>query len=91
MSHSIYDLISVINSSSTIPTRASFDLCLLGVPPVNKVCANSSFKRSLMVVAFTLWNNYDLDIRWLTFDSFHNKKIIDDETLSETLCRLIMC
>ena len=48
--------------SMTIRTRASFDPCLLCVPPISKTCANSFFERSFVYVAPTLWNALDLDI-----------------------------
>ena len=59
------DLIRFNVRSTTIRTRVSFDLCLLCVPPppINKMCPNSFFDRSLMYVAQTLWNALDLDIR----------------------------
>ena len=53
-----------------IRTRASFDLCLLCVPPIRKTCANSFFDRSFVYAAPTLWNALDLDIRLLQFDNF---------------------
>ena len=37
------DLIRLNVKSTTIRTRASFDPCLLCVPPISKTCANSSF------------------------------------------------
>ena len=46
-------------------TRASFDPCLLCVPPISKTCANSFFDRSFVYAAPTLWNALDLDIRLL--------------------------
>ena len=48
--------------STTIRTRASFDPCLLCVPPISKTCANSFFDRSFVYAAPTLWNALDLDI-----------------------------
>ena len=51
-------------------TRASFDPCLLCVPPISKTCANSLFDRSFVYAAPTLWNALDLDIRLLPFDTF---------------------
>ena len=56
--------------STTIPTRASFDPCLLCVPPISKTCANSFFGRSIVCAAPTLWNALDLDIILLPFDTF---------------------
>ena len=58
----------------TIRTCASFDPCLLCVPPISKMCANSFFDQSCMYAAPTLWNALDLDIRLLPFNAF--KKII---------------
>ena len=55
---------------TTIRTRASFDPCLLCVPPISKTCANSFFDRSFVYAAPTLWNALDLDIRLLPFDAF---------------------
>ena len=46
----------------TFRTRASFDPCLLCVPPISKTCANSFFDRSFVYAAPTLWNALDLDI-----------------------------
>ena len=64
------DLIRLNVKSTTIRTRASFDPCLLGVPPISKTCANSFFDRSFVYAAPTLWNALDLDIRLLPFDTF---------------------
>ena len=55
--------------STTIRTRASFDPCLLCVPPIRKTCDNSFFDRSFVYAAPTLWNYIDLDIRLLPFDT----------------------
>ena len=75
------DLNSVNDKSTTVRTRASFDPCLLCVPPISKTCANSFFDRSFVCAAPTLWNSIDLDIRLLPFDVF--KKI--QTSLSEVL------
>ena len=64
------DLIRLNVKSTTIRTRASFDPCLLCVPPISKTCANSFFDRSFVYAAPTLWNALDLDIRLLPFDTF---------------------
>ena len=64
------DLIRYNVKSTTIRTRASFDHCLLCVPPISKRCANSFFDRSVVYAALTLWNALDLDIRLLPFDAF---------------------
>ena len=73
---------------TTIRTRASFDPCLLCVPPISKTCANSFFDRSFVYAAPTLWNALDLDIRLLPFDTFQKK--CQDTSLSEVLCKLIL-
>ena len=44
------DLIRFNVTSTTIRTRASFDPCLLCVPPISKMCANSFFDRSLCML-----------------------------------------
>ena len=59
--------------STTIHTRASFDPCLLCVPPISKTCSNSFFDRSFVYAALTLWNPLDLDIRLLPFDAFKKR------------------
>ena len=59
------DLIRLNVKSTTIRTRASFDPCLLCVPPISKTCANFFFDRSFVYVVPTLWNVLDLDIRLL--------------------------
>ena len=64
------DSIRLNVKSTTIRTRASFDPCLLCVPPISKTCANSFFDRSFVYAAPTLWNALDLDIRLLPFDTF---------------------
>ena len=56
------DLIRFNVKCMTIRTRASFDPCLLCVPPISKMCANSFFDRSFMYAAPTLWNALDIDI-----------------------------
>ena len=82
----ICDLIRLNVKSTTI--RASFDPCLLCVPPISKTCANSFFDRSFVYAAPTLWNALDLDIRLLPFDAF--KKKSQDTSLSEVFCKLIL-
>ena len=67
------DLIRLNVKSTTIRTRASFDPCLLCVPPISKTCANSFFDRSFVYAAPTLWNALDLDIRLLRFDAFKKR------------------
>ena len=59
--------------STTICTRASFDPCLLCVPPISKTCANSFFDRPFMYATPTLWNALDLEIRLLPFDAFKKR------------------
>ena len=59
--------------STTICTRASFDPCLLCVPPISKTCANSFFDRSFVYADPTLWNALDLHIRLLSFDAFKKR------------------
>ena len=67
------DLIRINVKSTAIRTRASFDPCLLCVPPISKTCANSFFDRSFVYAAPTLWNALDLDIRLLPFDAFKKR------------------
>ena len=67
------DLIRLNVKSTTIRTRASFDPCLLCVPPISKTYANSFFDRSFVYAAPTLWNTLDLDIRLLPFDAFKKR------------------
>ena len=40
-----------------------FDPCLLCVPPISKMCANSLIDGSFMYAIPTVWNALDLDIR----------------------------
>ena len=82
------DLIRLNVKSTTIRTRASYDPCLLCVPPICKTSANSLFDRSFVYPAPTLWNALDLDIRLLPFDTFLKKS--QDTSLSEVLCKLIL-
>ena len=79
----LYDLIRLNVKSTTIRTRASFDPCLLCVPPISKTCANSLFDRYFVYAAPTLWNAIELDIRLLPFDTF--KKYLYDISVS-TMC-----
>ena len=81
------DLIRLNVKSTTIRTRASFDPCLLCVPPISKTCTNSFFDRSCVYAAPTLWNALDLDIRLLPFDT---KKKCQDTSLSEVFFKLIL-
>ena len=67
----VCDLIRFNVKSTTIRTRASFDPCLLCVPPISKTCANSFFDRSFMYAAPTLCNVPDLDI--ILFDAFKKR------------------
>ena len=82
------DLIRLNVTSTTIRTRASFDPCLLCVPPISKTCANSFIDRSFVYAAPTLWTALDLDIRLLPFDTF--KKKCQYTSLSEVLCKSIL-
>ena len=63
----------IINHLYYLFTRASFDPCLLCVPPISKTCANSFLDRSFVYAAPTLWNALDLDIRLLPFDTFKKR------------------
>ena len=56
--------------NTNIRRHASFDPCLLCVPPFSKTCANSFLDRSFVYAAPILWNALDLDIRLLAFDTF---------------------
>ena len=47
------DLIKLNVQGTTIRTRASFDPCLLCVPPISKTCAHSFFDRSFVYAAPT--------------------------------------
>ena len=67
------DLIRLNVKSTTIHTRASFGPCLLCVPPISKMCANSFFDRSFVYAAPTLGNALDFDIRLLPFDAFKKR------------------
>ena len=88
------DLISLNVKITTIRTRASFDPCLLCVPPISKTCANSFFDRSFVYAAPTLWNALDLDIRLLPFDALkkESRHIFIGSTLKIVYyCIYIMC
>ena len=67
------DLIRLNVKSTTIRTHASFDPCLLCVPPISKTCANSFFDRSFVYAAPTLWKALDLDIRLLLFHALKKR------------------
>ena len=45
------DLIRFNVKGTTICTRASFDPCLVCVPPISKMCGSSFFDRSCMYAA----------------------------------------
>ena len=64
------DLIRLNVKRTTIRACASFDPCLLCVPPISKTCAHSFLERSFVYAVPTLWNALDLDIRLLPFDTF---------------------
>ena len=81
------DLIRLNVKSTTIRTRASFDPCLLCIPPISKTCANSFFDQSFVFDAPTLWNALHLDIRLLPFDAFKKGQ---DTSLSDVFCKLIL-
>ena len=53
----VVEVVNVNVKCTTIRTRASFDPCLLCVPPISKTCANSFFDRSFVYAAPTLWNS----------------------------------
>ena len=74
--------------NTTIRSRASFDPCLLCVPPICKTRSNSFIDRSFVYAAPTLWNVLDLDIRLFPFDAF--KKKSQDASLFKLLCKLIL-
>ena len=82
------DLIRVNVKNTTFRTRASFDPCLLWVPPISKMCANSFFYQQCMYAAPTLWNALDLDIRLFPFEAF--KKKSQDTSLFKVLCKLTL-
>ena len=50
----LYNLIRLNVKSTTIRTRASFDPCLLCVPPISKTCAHSFFEIYFVYSAPTL-------------------------------------
>ena len=84
----LYDVIRFNVKSTSIRTWASFDPCLLCVPPISKMCANSFFDRSFMYAAPTLWNALDLDIRLFPFDAF--KQVVKTHLYFKVLCKLIL-
>ena len=53
------DLIRLNVKSTTIRTCASFDPCLLCVPPIRKTCANWFFDRSLVTLKVYIWLMYN--------------------------------
>ena len=67
------DLFRFNVKGTTIRIRASFNLCLLCVPPISKKCVNSFFDRSFVYAAPKLWNALNLDIRLLPFDAFKKR------------------
>ena len=68
------DLIRLNVKSTTIRIRASFDPCLLYVPPISEKCVNSFFDRSFVYTAPILWNALNLDMRVLSFDAFKKSR-----------------
>ena len=81
------DLIRFNVNGTTIRKRASFDPCLLCIPPISKMGTTSFFDRSFMYAAPTLWNALDLYSRLLPFDALKKSQ---DTSLSEVLCKLIL-
>ena len=67
------DLIRFNVKGTRIRTCVSFHPCLLCVPPISKMFANSFFDRSFVYAAPTLWNALDLDIILLPFDDFKKR------------------
>ena len=65
------ELIKKHNSSNR--TRRANDHCLLSIPPISKMCANSYFERSFSYAAPFLWNRLDMSIRMLDFDHFKSR------------------
>ena len=65
------ELIKKHNSSNQ--TRRANDHCLLSIPPISKMCANSDFERSFSYAAPVLWNRLDMSIRMLDFDHFKRR------------------
>ena len=65
------ELIKKHNSSNR--TRRANDHCLLSIPPISKMCANSYFERSFSYAAPFLWNRLDISIRMLDFDHFKSR------------------
>ena len=65
------ELIKKHNSSNR--TRRANDHCLLSIPPISKMCANSYFERSFSYAAPFLWNRLDISIRMLNFDHFKSR------------------
>ena len=59
--------------NSSYQTRRANDHCLLSIPPINKMCANSYFERSFSYAAPFLWNRLDMSIRMLDFDHFKSR------------------
>ena len=65
------ELIKKHNSSNR--TRRANDHCLLSIPPISKMCANSYFERLFSYAAPFLWNRLDMSIRMLDFDHFKSR------------------
>ena len=69
------ELIKKHNSSNR--TRRANDHCLLSIPPISKMCANtctcSYFERSFSYAAPFLWNRLDMSNRMLDFDHFKSR------------------
>ena len=56
-----------------IELEGAKDHCLLSIPPISKMCANSYFERSFSYSAPFLWNRLDMSIRMLDFDHFKSR------------------
>ena len=65
------ELIKKHNSSNR--TRRATDHCLLSIPPISKMCANSYFELSFSYAAPFLWNRLGMSIRMLAFDHFKRR------------------
>ena len=72
------DLIRFNVKGTTIRTRASFDPCLLFVPPISKILKGvqiNSLIDLFVYTAPTLWNALDLDMILLRFDALKKESI----------------
>ena len=64
------------DKGTIVSTRASVDPCLLRVPPVSEVCANTFLGRAFMYNAPMLCNTLNFDIRILAVDSLKKSRHI---------------